>query len=320
MWLVRPETRAKVQAVARELGYRADVVARSLSRGQTTTVGVIVADLGISFLAPVLRGITDALERRGFMALISETQDDHERLRASIENLLSRRADGIIVTAARLGDGPVLEEVAKGGSSVVLAVRKLPGTELPSVTSDDAAGGHLAARHLAELGHERVGELHGPADVQPFLDRSAGFARGAAELGLELVDLPESAIHPTPSEGHRLMSLLLARDGPYPTAVFAHNDSMAIGALVALREAGLSCPRDVSVLGYNDAPLVDHLDPPLSTVRFPGDKIGRFAAEVTIALIEEPNSVVASMTFPPQLVLRASTAPPRGREPSAHEG
>src|SRR5439155_11957016 len=87
MWLVRRETRAKVQSVAKELGYRGDVVARSLRRGQTTTLGVIVADLGNSFLAPVLRGIAGELEKHGFMALISETQDDHARLRASIENL-----------------------------------------------------------------------------------------------------------------------------------------------------------------------------------------------------------------------------------------
>jgi LacI family transcriptional regulator len=311
MWLVRPDTRAKVQSVARELGYRADVVARSLRRGQTTSVGVVVADLGNTFVAPAMHGITDALERHGFMALISETQDDHDRLRASIENLLGRRVDGMIVMAARLGDAPLIEAIARQQHPVVLAVRTLPGSTLPSVTSDDVAGGHLAARHLAELGHTRVAELRGPDDIQSFVGRALGFARAAAEHGLEVVTLDEPAIHPTPSEGQRLTEKLLATPGPLPTAVFAHNDAMAIGALAALRAAGLKCPGDVSVLGYNDAPLAGHLDPPLSTVRFPSDKIGRFAADVVIALIEEPGSVVASMTFPPELVLRASTAPPR---------
>jgi len=310
MWLVRPDTRAKVQSVARELGYRADVVARSLRRGQTTTVGVVVADLGNTFVAPALHGITEALERHGFMALISETQDDHERLRASVENLLSRRVDGMIVMAARLGDASVIETIVREEQPIVLAVRTLPGSPLPSVTSDDVAGGYLAARHLAELGHTRVAELRGPDDVQSFIGRGVGFARGAAEHGINIEWVDESAIHPTPSEGQRLMEKLLAATSGV-TAVFAHNDAMAIGALAALRAAGLNCPRDVSVLGYNDAPLAGHLDPPLTTVRFPGDKIGRFAAEVVIALIEEPGSVVASMTFPPELVLRASTAPPR---------
>jgi LacI family transcriptional regulator, galactose operon repressor len=311
MWLVRPETRARVQSVARDLGYRGDAVARSLRRGQTTTVGVIVADLSLTFLAPVVRGLTDALERRGFMAVISETQDDHERLRASVENLLSRRVDGIVVTAARLGDGAVLEEVA-AERPVVLAVRTLAGTTIPSVTSDDVAGGYLAAKHLAELGHQRIAQLHGPPDVQPFVDRRRGFMHGVEDFGLELVPMDETAIHPTPSEGQRLMRMLLGGGQPRPTAVFAHNDSMAIGALAAIRAGGLACPADVSLIGYNDAPLVEHLDPPLSTIAFHGESIGRFAGELVIALIEESSSHVASMTFPPELVARASTAPPGG--------
>jgi LacI family transcriptional regulator len=310
MWLVRPETRTRVQAAARELGYRTDVVARSLRRGQTTTVGVVVADLTLTFLAPALRGITDALERQGFMGLISETQDDHERLRVSLENLLSRRVDAVILTGARLGDAPLLQGIARERVPVVLAVRALPGSNLPAVTTDDDGGGYIAAMHLAALGHGRVAELRGPSDVQPFLDRSQGFARAAAESGLDVLEFGERAIHPTPAEGRRLMELLLARRGPRPTAVFAQNDSMAIGALDALRAARLRCPADLSILGFNDAPLVDHFDPPLSTIRLPSAEIGRVAAELAIALIEEPNTAVASMTFPPELVVRASTAPP----------
>ena len=106
------------------------------------------------------------------------------------------------------------------------------------------------------------------------------------------------------------MEALLAQPGPRPTAVFAHSDAMAIGAIAAARNAGLRCPKDVSIIGYNDAPLVDHLDPPLTTIRFPGDQIGRFAADLAIALVEEPPPVVASMSFPPELVIRSSTGPP----------
>jgi len=310
MWLVRPDTRAKIQTAARALGYRADVVARSLRRGQTTTVGVVVPDLGNLFLPPVLRWIANKLEGHGFMALISETRDDNERLRVSLENLLSRRVDAIILTGARLGDGPLLQGIADEGRPVVLAIRALAGTNLPAVTTDDFSGGYIAARHLAELGHRLVAQLPGPADVQPFLDRTAGFAQAVTEAAINVVEFEERALHPTVSEGRRLMSLLLAGGKPLPTGVFAHSDSMAIGALDGLRAAGLRCPDDVSILGYNDAPLVDHFDPPLSTIRWPSTEIGRFAAELAIALIEEPNSAVASMTFPPELVPRASTAPP----------
>ena len=107
------------------------------------------------------------------------------------------------------------------------------------------------------------------------------------------------------------MAQLLAETERLPTAVFAHSDTMAIGALDALRAAGLRCPDDVSILGYNDAPLVDHFDPPLSTIRWPSVEIGRRAAELAISLIEEPDNAVSSMTFRPELVPRNSTAPRR---------
>jgi len=310
MWLVKPDTRAKIQAAARELGYRADVVARSLRRGQTTTVGVVVPDLGNLFIPPVLRGIANTLERHGFVAVISETQDDDERLRISVENLLSRRVDAVILTGARAGHGPLLEELAGAGRPIVLAIRALPGTSLPAVTTDDFSGGYIACRHLAHLGHRLIGQLPGPADIQPFLDRAAGFAQAARETGIEPIAFDGVALHPTVTEGRRLMSLLLETADPLPTAVFAHNDAMAIGAMDGLRAAGLRCPDDVSILGYNDSPLVDHFDPPLSTIRWPSAEIGRRAAELAIELIEEPGRPVASSTFPPELVPRASTAPP----------
>jgi LacI family transcriptional regulator, galactose operon repressor len=308
--LVRPETRAKVQTAARKLGYRADAVARSLRRGETTTIGVAAADLGNPFIGPLLRGLANALDRHGFMAFVSETQDERERLLASLDNFLSRRVDAIVVTAAHVGDGAILRRVVAGGLPVVLAVRAVPGSGVPAVTSDDLAGGRLAARHLAELGHVVAAQLPGPSDVQPFVDRSVGFAEEAARAGIEAVEIPDEARYPTVSEGRRLMELLLARDGARPTAVFAHNDSMAIGAIAVLRQAGLHCPDDISVLGYNDAPFVDHLSPPLSTIRFPGNEIGRFTAEIAVALIKEPHSMVTSTTFPPELVPRASTRPP----------
>jgi LacI family transcriptional regulator len=310
MRLVHPETRARVETAARELGYRADVVARSLRRGRTATLGVVVADLGNPVLARVLRGIASALEPQGFVALISETQDDAGRVETVLETLLARRVDGLIFGAARIGDLPVVRKVAAHGLPVVLAVRGAAGGGLPSVATDDAEGGRLAGAHLTGLGHELVGELLGPSDVQSFLDRSAGFAAAVAAAGARIVASDVRAVHPTVPEGQRLMEALLARGGARPTAVFAHNDSLAIGALAALRAAGLRCPADISLLGYNDAPLVDQLAPPLSTIRFPAAEIGRLAAEMTVAMIEHPSATFESATFPPELVVRESTAPP----------
>jgi LacI family transcriptional regulator len=311
MSLVHEETRENVRRVAERLGYRADVVARSLRRRQTTAVGVVITDLGNPIFAPVLRGISSRLESAGFIALITETQDDHGRLSVAVEKLLERRVDALIVAAARRGDGPIIDAARREGMPIVLAVRALVGSGIPTVASDDLMGGHLAARHLAGLGHRVVAEIAGPQDVQPFIDRSIGFAQGAAEAGLEVLrPATDQATDPGPDAGARLTELVLASGQGVPTAFFAHNDSMAIGAVARLRAHGLRCPDDISVLGYNDAPFVEYVDPPLSTIGIPGFQIGEAAAEVALALIEDPAAFVGSQTFPPTIVQRGSTAPP----------
>jgi LacI family transcriptional regulator len=311
MSLVQDETREHVRRVAERLGYRADVVARSLRRRQTTAVGVVMTDLGNPVFAPVLRGISSRLEGAGFIDLITETQDDHERLRIAIDQLLRRRVDALIVAAARVGDADVVEAARREGTPVVLAVRSLIGSGIPTVAADDVMGGYLAALHLADLGHRAVAELQGPQDVQPFIDRAIGFERGAAERGLEVQRPAECAGDPNPDAGAHLAGLVLDLGTEAPTAIFAHNDSMAVGAIATLRAHGLRCPQDVSVLGFNGAPFVEHVDPPLSTISFPGFQIGDSAAQVALSLIEDPSAIVGSQTFPTTVVPRSSTAPPR---------
>ena len=311
MSLVQDGTREHVRRVAEQLGYRADVVARSLRRRQTTAVGVVITDLGNPVFAPVLRGISSRLERAGFIALITETRDDHERLCVAIEKLLERRVDALIVGAARRGDAEVIDAARREGTPIVLAVRSLVGSGIPTVAADDVMGGYLAALHLASLGHRVVAEIAGPQEVQPFIDRSTGFARGASETGLVVVRPDAQASDPNPDAGAHLTELVLGLREETPTAIFAHNDSMAVGALATLRAHGLRCPHDISVLGYNDAPFVEHLDPPLSTIGLPGFQIGEAAAEVALSLIDDPAAVVGSQTFPPTVVRRGSTAPPR---------
>jgi LacI family transcriptional regulator len=309
MSLVQPETRARVQALAEELRYTPHAVARGLRRGHTLTIGVVVADIGNPFLTAVVRGVAGVIDARGYIPLIAETRDEPERHERLLANLRGRRVDAVITTAARRGDARLLREFAADGIPLVLAVRSLDERSLPAVTHDDVAGGALAARHLASLGHRVVAQLLAPGDISSFRGRRRGFARAAKAAGLQVVDLGEEAKAPTIEEGRRLMELLLTRR-ERPTAVFAQNDSMAIGAIDVLHAAGLRCPDDMSVLGYNDAPLSDHLRPALSTIRFPGEEIGRAAAQMALARIDDGDSPPSSVSFPPELVVRESTAPP----------
>jgi LacI family transcriptional regulator len=303
---VSAQTRARVQRVAEELGYRHHMMARGLRRGLSSTVGVVVADLGNPYTAPVLRGLQASLEQAGHMALVTESQDESEAMERAVGHLLARQADGLVLLAARSGDQPrILEWAAQ--VPVVLAVRGLPESGIPAVTHDDLGGARLAAAPLAELAHRRVVQLPGPLDVQPFKDRFEGFAAVAGRLGLEAWSVP-AANRPIFEEGRRLMELALADPRP-ATAVFAHNDPMAMGAVRALRDAGLACPGDVSVIGYNDVPMADCLDPPLTTIRLDGEEVGRRAGDAVLAAIRGLPIPDSGPPVPAELIARASAAP-----------
>ena len=311
---VSPETRARVKRAAEELGYQHHMMARGLRRGFSSTVGVVVADLENPYTALVLRGLQSRLESGDYMALMTESRDDSQVLERAVGHLLARQVDGLVVVAVRSGD---LDRVLTWAARVpvVLAVRGLPGSGVAAVTHDDLGGARLAAEHLAELGHRRVVQLPGPLDVQPFRDRYDGFAEAAAELGLEALAVPPAS-RPTFDEGRRLMGVALeGRDRA--TAVFAHNDAMAMGAVRALRHAGLGCPGDVSVVGYNDVPMADCLDPPLTTIRLDGHEVGRQAGEAVLAAIRGLPVPLRGQPSPAELVVRASAAPPGRSVPAS---
>ena len=316
VWRVNAMTRKHVEAVARRMGYQRDMVASGLKRGRTHTVAVVVADLGNPFIAPVLRGIANRLESAGLMSLIGETQDESKRLARILDHLLSRRVDAIILTAARLSDGPALRRISRKGVPVVLAVRDVPGIRMPSCTNDELLGGRLAAEHLIGLGHRRLAQLRGPRDVSPTVERAQGFSKAVAAARAVEIVVRSTATTTTPDEGRRLMRLLLDGRQPPPTAVFAHHDLMALGAMALMVERGLSCPDQVSIMGFHDLPQVDRVTPPLTTVREPSEELGRIAAEMTLAILGSPDQSPASRRLPPTLVVRESTAAPPGQRPA----
>jgi len=303
---VREETLARVRAAASELGYQGDAVASGLRRGRTNTLGIVVADLGNPYIAAVARGIENHLDDRGLMALIAESRDDAQRMSRVLENLSARRVDAVIVTGARSGDERALLK-AQQRVPVVLAVRHLPGSGIPAITHDDELGGRMAAEHLLEHGHRRIAQLRGPSDISSFRERGAGFKRRLDDRGIEPIEVEEAAQRPVLPEGRRLMEQLLAQHGEPPTAVFAHNDLMAFGALQALAAQGISCPEDVAVIGYNDTPMTAFTDPPITTVRLPGYELGRMAADTAVLLIDDREHPGTLVSLSPVLVPRRST-------------
>lgn len=307
---VSEETRQRVLAAARELNYQPDRIAGGLRRQRTQTIGVLVADYEAPFYAALIRGISVRLERDGYVPIALETRDDHDRLAASVRLLGERRVDGVITAATRAGDVGTFKQLMRSGTPVVMAVRWIRGLGIPIVANDDLRGGALAAEHLIRLGHRRIVQLHGPNDVEAFNERSLGYRSTLARAGLPDEEPVGYATTPTVLEGRRLMELVLKRGTVPPTAVFAHNDFIAIGAMEVLREAGLECPRDVSIVGYNDMPLTEHLAPPLTTVRMPTVEVGQVAADVVLRIIEGRTASPVSISLEPQLIARHTTSPP----------
>jgi LacI family transcriptional regulator len=312
-WRVGASTRLHVETVALEMGYRRHMGASGLKRGRTHTVGVIVADLGNPFISPVLRGLANRLDEVDLMLLITETQDDPARLARVLNHVVERRVDAVVVSAARLGNAPILMDLARRRIPLLLVDRNVPQTGLPSCTHDHRQGGALAAGHLLALGHRRIAQLRGPSDVSSFADRGRGFADALSAAGATQVEVPDMAPAPTLAEGHRLLRKLLSEQAEMPTAIFAHNDLMALGALDALGELGLLCPRDVSIVGYDDLPHVDRVSPPLTTIRLHGEELGRLVGEMAVSAITSPGRAPMSLTLPPRLIVRESTGPPGGQ-------
>ena len=306
---VRPETRERVEAAARDLGYQANVMARGLRKGSTGLIGAVVADLGNPFLPPILRGLEDVLGPRGYLTAVSVTHEDPEILRRICENLVSRRVDGIVVSAAHTSDGPYISALEKS-IPVVLVVRRVSGGGHHTVTHDDVLGARMVTEHLVSLGHQRMAQLRGPASVSSFAGRARGFSEVISEHGCTEVVVHDRAAEPTTAEGKRLAATLLASGEECPTAIFAHNDLIAIGALEAISEAGLRCPDDISVVGYNDAPLTEHLRPPLTTVKLPSRDLGRRAGAMLLNNLDGHAEPPGTIQLEPQLVVRESVSAP----------
>jgi LacI family transcriptional regulator len=315
--LVNGDTRQRVIDAAAQLGYRSNPLARGLKTNRSYTVGVVVPDLRNPIFPPIARGIEDRLEQAGYTSLLANTDNDPERERLSFSALQARQVDGFITATARRRH-PLLEELAASGAQVVLVNRSTDERSFSQAVADDRDGVHQAVRHLAELGHRRIAHF-AVTSLSTGESRRAGFVEVMGELGLEVdprLVVPARAY--AESEGARCCRELL-KDGLDFTAVFAGNDLMAIGCIDALREAGLDCPRDVSVVGMNDMAWTDRFSPPLTTVRLPHYALGTAAAELLLERLEAADGGVdRRIVLPTELVVRGSTAPPGPRSaPSA---
>jgi LacI family transcriptional regulator len=237
------------------------------------------------------------------------TDNDAERERSHLEAMLARQVDGLIAATARL-DIAVLAEAAARRTPLVLVNRSLEDDSVPAVTVDDRRGVALAVEHVAGLGHRLIGHVAGPQNVSTGHRRRLGFVETMDALGLPVdhghVSFAQAFTEP---DGARACAEILQHE-PRVTAIVAANDRLAIGCYDALAAADLCCPEDISIVGFNDMPFIDRLRPPLTSVRVPQREIGTTAAELLLAQLAEGKAPARELLLEPELIIRASTAPP----------
>jgi LacI family transcriptional regulator len=307
--LVNEETARRVIAAAEELGYRPNPIARGLKTNRSYTIGVLIPDLTNPLFPPIVRGIEDRLGQAGYTSLIANTENDPERERQDVMALRARQVDGFITATARL-DHELLSEMAARGERVVLVNRSTGDGAIGAVTADDREGMRLAVAHIASLGHQRIAHLGGPQGLSTGYHRYHGFMDAMRDAGLEADDgLVRFGRAFTEDEGARACRELIDSGRPF-TAILAGNDLMALGCYDVLAERGLRCPADVSVVGFNDMRFADRFNPPLTTIRLPQYEIGVGAAELLLERLQDPAAQPRLILLAPELVVRASTAPP----------
>jgi LacI family transcriptional regulator len=307
--LVNADTARKVLRAAESIGYQPNPIARSLKTARTSTVGLVIPDLTNPLFPPIVRGIEDVLTPVGFSAWIVNTDNDPAREETLVESLRSRQVEGLIIATARR-EHPLLVRLHQLGVRMVLVNRKVDGIELPSVSADDDAGIGMAVAHLAALGHTRIAHLAGPQRTSTGLVRARAFRHAVRDLGL--ADDPGLIVecgYWSETEGAQGLRKLLDARTDF-TAIVAGNDLIALGCYDVFAERGISCPGEMSVVGFNEMPFLDKMNPPLTTVSIPHYEIGVEAARLLLDTIEDPERHPHSIHLAVSLVVRASTAPP----------
>jgi LacI family transcriptional regulator len=305
---VSAATRARVEAAIQELGYVPNRVARSLRLKRTNTLALVVTDITNPFWTTVVRGVEDAANAAGFTVILCNTDESESKQDAYLQVLLQRRVDGILFTPVCSAPEPV-KRVQRQKVPIVVLDRRVPGAQVDVVRGDSEGGAYELVRHLLDLGHTRVAALSGPETVSTSVERVVGYRRALREAGLsedaEWVRYGQF----TQRFGYETTTEIFAQ-ARRPTAIFATNNFIAVGALRALRDGGLRVPQDVSLVCFDDLASAVLIDPFLTVADQPAYEMGRRATELLIARVSDPAvDGHQEIVLPTQIIVRRSCRP-----------
>jgi LacI family transcriptional regulator len=306
--MVSQEVATRILKIANSLGYTRNPLAFGLKTRRSLTVGLIVPDLTNPLFPPIVRAVERTLGKEGYVTMLADSDNSREMERAILDSLFARQVDGLILATAWLQD-EIVAKCQEQNIPFVLVNRTVTDENVTSVVTNDVQGIRLAVDHLLHLGHRKIAYVGGPLNTSTGAGRRTGFvaAMNAYRLTVReklIVDCPSFTVQ----AGAAAARDLLGGSNRNFTAIVAANDMLALGCYDALKEAGLRCPQDMSITGYNDMPFADRFDPPLTTLRIPHDQIGVQSSLLLLRMMRAPTIVVPSMHLEPVLVVRGSTA------------
>ena len=304
---VGPKTRAAVEQALRALAYRPSRVARRLrmNSGRAHLVGLIIPDIQNPFYAEIARGVEDAAYASEYALILCNSDENPEKERFYLEVMQAESVDGIVLPPFSEADAAVAEMV-KTGMPMVCVDRSLARAETDLVDVDNYQGALDAVNHLLDRGHRHIGLIEGRVQVSTSRERRRGYLDALAARGIKpRADLMR--VGDFKQESGRLLARELLGLRRPPTALFVCNNLMTVGALAGIHQAGRRVPADVAVVGFDDLPWAEALDPPPTVVRQPAYEVGRQAMELLLRRIMEPARPPVTVRLRPELVVRQST-------------
>ena len=303
--LVSQATRERVLEAMAALNYRPNALARSLRQGKSNTIGLVLPDSANPFFAEISRSIEDEAFKKGYSVFLCNTELDTQRELLYVDVLSKNQVDGIIFVAT--GDqADSLDFLLRQSMPVVMIDRDVPNVEVDAVLTDNQLGGFLATRHLIELGHKHIACIAGPSNITPSAERIIGYRKALEQAGLSYDENLVLRGDYHAQSGMKITHSILLMT-PRPTAIFALNDLMALGALRAAAEAGYSVPRDLAVVGYDNLELTRFTNPPLTTISQPKKEVGAQAVNLLVDRISQKSRPPSRLVLAPELIIRRST-------------
>ncbi len=305
---VSRETRQAVEQVIREHGYTANRSARGLSSGRTGLVGVTVPRIHPAYFSLIVAGVADALYEHDMRIVLCPTLHEHDREVSLLERLVHGTTDGGLLVLPEESSGELQTLLTHGFRFVVVDPRNLLDGQVPTVSAAHSSGADQAVRHLLDLGHRRIAAITGPAGMMATEERKRGYHAALAAAGVMLD--PELVIESNfDVDGGRAAASLLLNLAEPPTAIFAFNDQLAIGALQTALARDLRVPQDLSIVGFDDTSEAELVMPALTTVRQPLAEMGRMGVSLLTRLLENHRLEAVHVELATQLVVRGSSGP-----------